>query len=83
MIPFYTFFGATFIGKAMIKSSIQSIFIIILSSKDSLEFILRELQELLPFASTQIDYIIKTQIQKFTDGSKDNNIKVSINSCII
>lgn len=40
LVPFAKFFGATFIGKAVIKSAIQTFFIISLFSKDTIEWVL-------------------------------------------
>jgi hypothetical protein len=39
LVPFSTFFGATFIGKALIKASIQSFFVIFIFSGKSVVFI--------------------------------------------
>ncbi|XP_054749461.1 vacuole membrane protein 1-like [Lytechinus pictus] len=39
LVPFWTFFGATLIGKAVIKMSIQTIFIIITFSEHHVEFV--------------------------------------------
>ncbi|KAG0296183.1 Vacuolar membrane protease [Linnemannia gamsii] len=36
LIPFSTFFGATFLGKAVVKSSIQAVFVILMFSADTL-----------------------------------------------
>ncbi|KAF9895732.1 Vacuolar membrane protease, partial [Lobosporangium transversale] len=36
LIPFSTFFGATFLGKAVVKSSIQTLFVILMFSADTL-----------------------------------------------
>lgn len=40
LIPFWTFFGATFIGKALIKVSIQCFFVIIAFSEHHVEHLL-------------------------------------------
>jgi hypothetical protein len=40
MVPFWTFFGATLIGKAIIKMHIQKLFVIFLFSKHHLDKIL-------------------------------------------
>ena len=40
LVPFWTFFGATLIGKAVIKMHLQMLFIIIIFSKDYLSTIL-------------------------------------------
>lgn len=41
LIPFWTFFGATLIGKAVIKMHIQKLFVIIAFSKHHMEMLLR------------------------------------------
>ena len=41
LVPFWTFFGATLIGKAVIKMHLQMLFIIIIFSKDYLSTILQ------------------------------------------
>ena len=48
-IPFWTFFLATFIGKAIIKVHIQVFFIIFLFSERHVEKLLQLIQKLLPF----------------------------------
>jgi len=45
-LPFWEFFGATLIGKAVIKVSLQTFFMVILFSKPTFEFILDELEKL-------------------------------------
>jgi hypothetical protein len=53
-IPFRTFFGATFIGKAIIKVHIQAIFVILAFSKNHVEYILAFLENKLPFLSNSL-----------------------------
>ena len=48
-IPFMTFFGATFIGKACIKATIQTVFVILTFSKHHIESMLNLIGSLLPF----------------------------------
>ena len=59
LVPFGVFFGATFIGKAIIKVSIQCIFVIVSFSEHHVEHILSYLEELLPplrgFLTTAIE----------------------------
>jgi len=43
MMPFWTFFGATFIGKALIKVNGQAYFFVLLFSGDNIEVLLRGL----------------------------------------
>ena len=44
LVPFWTFFGATLIGKAVIKMHIQKLFIIFLFSKQYVNMLLNALQ---------------------------------------
>jgi len=48
-IGFTTFFSATFIGKACIKATIQTLFVILTFSKRHIESILRYLGFIFPF----------------------------------
>lgn len=44
LVPFWTFFGATLIGKAVIKMHLQMLFIIVIFSKDYFSTILKILE---------------------------------------
>ncbi len=59
MISFATFFGATIIGKAVIKVSIQCFFVIILFSKHHIEHVLSFIEGQIPsmhgFLSQQLE----------------------------
>jgi len=70
LIPFGTFFGATFIGKALIKNTIQSVFIIIVFSETVINYIL----SLISGYPTLYDFIknaIDEQTRKFKEPSTD------------
>lgn len=43
LMPFWTFFSATFVGKALIKVNLQAVFFIVLFSGDNIERIMRSL----------------------------------------
>ncbi|KAF8938689.1 Vacuolar membrane protease [Dissophora ornata] len=49
LIPFSTFFGATFLGKAVVKSSIQTLFVILMFSADTLASFMGWLEHSVPF----------------------------------
>ncbi|ORX77764.1 hypothetical protein BCR32DRAFT_270437 [Anaeromyces robustus] len=71
LIPFGTFFGATFIGKALIKNSIQSVFIIIAFSEKTINYLLSLLSGypmLYNFAKNAFD----EQTQKFKAPQNDS-----------
>jgi membrane protein YqaA with SNARE-associated domain len=48
LMPFFTFFIATFLGKAVVRNSYQSFFYVFLCSEEYLERIIRVIQQLLP-----------------------------------
>ena len=65
MIPFFTFFSATFLGKAVFKSSIQSIFMIGLFSDEVLSFVLKRLKRIAPSFQSYLESILESQKSKF------------------
>ena len=87
LIPFSTFFGATFIGKAVIKASMQAFFIVFLFSKESLGYVLAFLKRQSPAIFKIIDEFLKQQHQRFSAKSgshepKDSLISVAWNFII-
>jgi len=54
LVPFWKFFGATFIGKAVIKAHLQTIFVISVFHKEHLEFVVSELEKWIPFLRGKI-----------------------------
>ncbi|CAG8637696.1 22845_t:CDS:2 [Dentiscutata erythropus] len=61
LVPFSTFFGATFLGKAVVKSSIQSIIVILLFSRDTIETILKFTQKYIPYIHDKLENMIQRQ----------------------
>jgi hypothetical protein len=49
LFPFWKFFGATLIGKALIKSNIQAVFVVLLFSPRTLEIVLADISKLFIF----------------------------------
>ncbi|KAJ1564366.1 Vacuolar membrane protease [Nowakowskiella sp. JEL0078] len=66
-IPFYTFFGATFIGKACIKAMISAISVVVLFSDDILQLIMKQLQIWIPPLYIIIKSILDDQVRNFTN----------------
>ncbi|CAG8627138.1 1134_t:CDS:2, partial [Racocetra persica] len=60
LIPFSTFFGATFLGKAVVKSSIQTIIVILLFSQDTIETILN-ITRYIPYIHDKFEAMIQRQ----------------------
>ena len=65
MVPFYKFFIATFIGKAIIKSSLQSCFVILLFSKSNLEILIRYMKLYLPSFGSFFETFLANQKAAF------------------
>jgi len=63
LVPFSVFFGATFIGKAIVKVSIQSFFVIFCFSQHQVDLILEFFKEVSP------------QVQQFVQGIIDKQKK--------
>ncbi|KAG0224276.1 hypothetical protein B0O80DRAFT_434784 [Mortierella sp. GBAus27b] len=61
LIPFSTFFGATFLGKAVVKSSIQTMFVILMFSADTLAAFMGWLERSAPFIHGYLADGINTQ----------------------
>eukprot|EP00834_Sanchytrium_tribonematis_P001659 NODE_42_length_34079_cov_0.552619.p23 type:complete len:117 gc:universal NODE_42_length_34079_cov_0.552619:10604-10254(-) len=65
MIPFSTFFTATFMGKAFVKASIQSIFMIALFSEEALNVVLTYIKSVNYSAFLWISHQIDQQKLKY------------------
>lgn len=65
LIPFWTFFGATFIGKAVVKVQIQACFVVLAFDKDRLAWIIGKIEELLPAIQGKLAPIFEKQRQQF------------------
>ncbi len=70
-IPFWTFFGATSIGKSIIKVHIQAIFVILTFSKHHVEVLLDIIERKLPFLKKSLTENLEKQ--KHLLWHKDNN----------
>ncbi|KAJ3016263.1 Vacuolar membrane protease, partial [Thoreauomyces humboldtii] len=64
-VPFLTFFGATFLGKAVFKSSIQTISVILMLSEESLSFILAELKRFVPPVHSVVQNLLDEQVKRY------------------
>jgi vacuole membrane protein 1 len=64
MIPFATFFGATFIGKAIVKVSIQCFFVIFMFSAHHVENLLSIIEGAIPSLSGYLSTSLEKQKSK-------------------
>ncbi|KAI9228436.1 MAG: hypothetical protein DHS80DRAFT_15610 [Piptocephalis tieghemiana] len=69
LIPFSTFFGATLLGKAVVKSTIQSTFVILVFSRDAMDTLLQLLKEPLPSVHRFLEDLVLKQLSLFDPSS--------------
>ncbi|KAI8341703.1 hypothetical protein BC941DRAFT_499262 [Chlamydoabsidia padenii] len=78
LIPFTTFFGATLLGKACIKSSIQAVIVIITFSHGTLALLLASLESSLPTLHKTLSHIITDQTRQlnksFSEDQASNQV---------
>lgn len=65
LIPFWTFFGATFIGKAIIKVQLQSAFVVLAFDKNRLAWLIERVERMLPAIQGKLAPIFEKQRQQF------------------
>jgi len=65
LIPFWTFFGATFLGKAVVKVQIQSAFVILAFDKDRLSWVISKIEQILPAIQGKLGPIFEKQRAQF------------------
>eukprot|EP01111_Echinosteliopsis_oligospora_P016431 TRINITY_DN6832_c0_g1_i1.p1 TRINITY_DN6832_c0_g1~~TRINITY_DN6832_c0_g1_i1.p1 ORF type:complete len:405 (+),score=119.30 TRINITY_DN6832_c0_g1_i1:40-1215(+) len=73
LVPFWSFFGATLIGKAVIKAHLQTIFVITVFHKEHLAYVVQKIESLLPFLHGQINAIFEKERARLHRDSSDNS----------
>lgn len=69
LMPFWTFFGATFVGKACVRNTYQTLIMVALFSEKYLEIVIRTLQSIVP-DSFHLDTFIREALEDFQDSSQ-------------
>ncbi|KAI9366879.1 hypothetical protein DFJ73DRAFT_805984 [Zopfochytrium polystomum] len=77
-IPFFTFWGATFVGKALIKNTIQSMSIVLMFSEGFIESVLSVLRSRLPALHDLIRTALDAQLRQFEKPTADTESPTSI-----
>ncbi|KAI9503337.1 hypothetical protein BX070DRAFT_235032 [Coemansia spiralis] len=86
-VPFWTFFGATFIGKSIFKSSIQTAVVITAFSKEMIAVVLSFLSHVSPWARDLAEHVLSQQAAAYSGhsggrgsggGSKGDGQRISI-----
>ena len=76
-IPFITFWGATFIGKALVKNTIQCMALIIIFSDGTRELVLGYVKEWAPSLYLLVSGVIDSQLKQFGKAQAGLNTNVS------
>ncbi|RKP35173.1 hypothetical protein BJ085DRAFT_16631, partial [Dimargaris cristalligena] len=89
LVPFHTFFTATFLGKSVVKSTIQTVTVILIFSQDSLDRLLQLVEHYSPILRQTIERVIQNQIlalqgQAMPDAAGGTNlVSVAWNGFIV
>lgn len=70
LVPFATFFGATMLGKAVIKSSLQTMIVVVLFSPETLDSILNYLRPRFSLLARLLDSMVGDQVATLRDPYK-------------
>ena len=73
LIPFWTFFGATWIGKAVIKVNLQAIFFIILGTPAYLASLIQLIASFNSDIAEHAQEFLNSKKQTFRSGQNNNN----------
>jgi len=65
LVPFWTFFGATFIGKAVVKVHLQSCFVILLFNQSTLDALIAFIERLIPQLQGVVQAFLERQKTSF------------------
>ncbi|KAG0171739.1 Vacuolar membrane protease [Apophysomyces sp. BC1034] len=71
LVPFSTFFGATFLGKACVKASLQSMIVILAFSNDTLSAFLGTLEKNVPALHSIVAQFIHDQTHKIGKSEEE------------
>ncbi|KAJ1804092.1 hypothetical protein LPJ75_005686, partial [Coemansia sp. RSA 2598] len=77
-VPFWTFFGATFLGKSVIKSTIQTAVVITAFSKEMIAMVLSFLERQSPWAHDLAEHILRKQVAAFEAGAASSSSGESV-----
>ncbi|EGC31453.1 hypothetical protein DICPUDRAFT_82663 [Dictyostelium purpureum] len=72
LVPFWKFFGATFIGKAVIKAHIQACFVILAFNMSTLTMVISFIEAKIPFLKNKIQPILEKERQKLNSNIASN-----------
>jgi hypothetical protein len=83
LVPFWKFFGATFIGKAIVKVHIQVLFVVTLFNIHYLEWCVDAIEGTIPFLADKIHpFVEKEKAKLHRVGGVATQVAVSITLCV-
>ncbi|KAJ2551548.1 hypothetical protein EV175_003650 [Coemansia sp. RSA 1933] len=81
-VPFWTFFGATFIGKSIFKSSIQTAVVVTAFSKEMIDVLLSFLGYVSSWSRDMAEQMLNKQVAAFSSDNQTNAIDSSSTTTI-
>ena len=72
LVPFKTFFSAVVIGKSIIKTHIQMIFVIFIFSKSKVDYFITFITKYIPILKDPLDIFFSNQIKNLSDPKSLN-----------
>ncbi|KAJ2715041.1 hypothetical protein H4R19_001418 [Coemansia spiralis] len=69
-VPFWTFFGATFLGKSVVKSTLQASVVVTAFSKETVAGVLAFLSRVSPYAHDLAERVLRQQAAAFAAGGR-------------
>ncbi|KAL0478414.1 vacuolar membrane protein 1 [Acrasis kona] len=76
LIPFKTFFGATVIGKAIIKANLQAVLIVLIFSRKQLDIVITFIENIVPSVKQSLENFIAKEVSKFHPHSNNSSVVV-------
>jgi len=70
LVPFWTFFGATFLGKAVFKVQLQACFVILAFDKTRLQWIISKIEAMIPAIEGVLHPLFEKQRAQFHGDAK-------------
>eukprot|EP01133_Synstelium_polycarpum_P011907 gene11907-13873_t len=78
LVPFWKFFGATLIGKAVVKAHIQACFVILAFNMETLTWLIAMIEHYIPMSEGRIQPILEKERQRLNSSTANTNAPKSL-----
>ncbi|EGG22718.1 transmembrane protein [Cavenderia fasciculata] len=73
LVPFWKFFGATLIGKAVVKAHIQACFVILAFNMETLTWVIAKIEEYIPWSKGKVLPILEKERERLNSSTNTQN----------